>query len=204
MSEQENRLSYAVSFVSYLLRNFSDKNSIDKIILYGSVAKNQSSSESDIDIFLELKKITKKSKENVELIVENFYNSKEAIIFKLLGVSNDINIKIGKLNDWPDLKRSIMSDGVVLFDKIDLREKSKGNEHKIIFFWDKINNNRTAFLNKLYGYKTKEVKYVGLLERWSSQKLGKSCIIIPIKYRDEFVEVMKKYKVQSKSVEVFI
>ena len=204
MKEQKNRLSYAVSYISYLLRNLSDVSLIDRIILYGSVAKKQSSKESDVDIFVELKKDTKKLRHEIEQGAESFYKSKEAIIFKILGTSNEISLKVGKLDEWPDLKRSIMSDGIVLFGNVDLGAKPTYAEHKIIFFWDNVKLNRTAFLNKLYGYKTKKITYVGLLERWSGKKLGKSCVIFPIKHRNELIDIMKKYKVQSQSIEVFI
>lgn len=202
MGEQENRKAYALAFASYLLRNISQK-SIEKIILYGSVAKSQSTKESDIDIFIEVDKETKRIKNEITKTLSGFYKSKEAIIFRLIGVENDINLKISKLDKWPELKRSILSDGIVLWGKFESRKKPENTEHKIIFFWDKVGKNRTVFLNKLYGYKTKNLEYKGALEKWQGIKTGKSCIMIPIKYRDEMIEIIRKYKVKSHSIEVF-
>ncbi len=202
MGDQENRKAYAVSFVSYLLKNI-DHASIDNIILYGSVAKNQSTKESDVDIFVNVKKETEKTNKNIREIADGFYSSKEAIIFKLLGVDSDINLMIGKLDDWVDLKRSILSDGILLWGKYEEKTKPSDTEHKVIFFWEGVGKNRTAFLNKLYGYKTKKIEVKGVLGKWGAQKLGKSCVILPIKHREEMIEILKKYRVNAKVIEVF-
>lgn len=203
MGEQENRKAYASAFASYLIRFLENSSLLNSIILYGSVAKSQSTKESDIDIFIDIKKETKKAKGKINKILDNFYRSKESIIFKLLGVENGISLIIGKLDNRPGLKRSILSDGFYLWSKVQARQKAIGTEHKVIFFWDHVGKSRTAFLNKLYGYKTKGLVYKGLLERWPATKLGKSCILIPIKNRDEFIEIAKKYRVNAKAVEVF-
>lgn len=202
MTVQEVRKSYALAFTSFLLRNINVR-SINKIILYGSVAKGESAKESDVDIFIDLVKDTEKMRKAISSIVEEFYKSKEAIIFKLLGIENDINAVAGKLDEWEDLKRSIQSDGIVLWGKFE-SGKPRKTEHKIIFFWSRIEKNRGAFLNKLYGYKTRKKQYKGMLELWGGSKPGKSCIMIPIRHRDEMIELIKKYKINARSVEVFI
>ncbi|MBI5392277.1 nucleotidyltransferase domain-containing protein [Candidatus Woesearchaeota archaeon] len=203
MDEQQKRKAYAISFVSYLIRNSKHFQLIGQIILYGSVAKSQSTSESDIDIFIIVKKETQLFKKEINNILEEFYKSKDAIIFKLQSVDNIINIKIGKLENWQDLKKSIASDGIILWGKYITKQKSKDTEHKIIFFWDIINLKRTSFLNKLYGFKTKERYYNGLLKECNGEKLGKNCILVPIQFRDEIILVLKRYKVNAKSIEVF-
>ena len=56
MSEQEERFAYAISFMSYLAKNIDElKDVVETVILYGSVAKNQSTKDSDIDLFIDLK-----------------------------------------------------------------------------------------------------------------------------------------------------
>jgi len=185
------------------MRKLSDVSKIKNIILYGSVAKSISTKESDVDIFLDVENDTKSMRKDVRKVLDNFYESKESIIFKLLGIDNEIKLKIGRLNDWKDLKRSILSDGFVLWGKMESGKPLK-TEHKIIFYWDRINKNRGAFLNKIYGYKTGKKEYKGFLSRTGGIKLGKSCIMIPIRYRDTMIDIIKKYKVNSKAVEVFV
>ena len=199
---QNKRKAYAVSFASFLLRNLKDISKINRIILYGSVAKSISTRESDIDIFIDVERNTKGLEKNIRNILEGFYMSKEAIIFKLIGIENDIKLKIGRLDDWEELKRSIISDGFVLWGRFESGMPKK-TEHKVIFYWSRIAKNRGAFLNKIYGYKTRGKTYEGLLSRAGGIKLGKSCIMVPIRYRDSVIEMIKKYKVDAKAIEVF-
>ena len=58
-------------------------------------------------------------------------------------------------------------------------------------------------MNKLYGFKVKDKRYEGLLEKYNGNKLGKSCIILPINYKREIFKLLEKYKVQAKVMEVF-
>ena len=203
--EQKNRKSYAMSFASFLIRRLTDiqVSMIRSIILYGSVAKSASTKESDIDIFLDMEKDTKNFRKDVKRTLNEFYSSKEAIIFKLMGIDNDIKLKMGKLDDWKELKRSIISEGIILWRRMESGKPSK-TEHKVIFYWDGIRKNRGAFLNKLYGYKTGGKRYEGFLSRTGGAKLGKSSIMIPIRYREKMIEIIKKYKANAKAIEVFI
>lgn len=203
MSEQDLRRSYAVSFVSYFIRHAENIRNIHSIYLYGSVAKSTSAKDSDVDIFVDLVKDSKKNQTNIRKTIKDFYASKEAIIFKLLGVKNDINVKAGMLGKWDSLRRSIMSEGVVLWGPAQPGKPSK-TEHNIIFFWESIKRNRGAFLNKLYGYKSGDKRYDGFISKVGGRKLGKSCIMIPIRYREEMVHLIKKYDVNAKAFEVHI
>lgn len=193
--------AYASSFVSFLLRKLEDKiKNIDTIILYGSVAKGNATETSDVDIFIDTKKNIEKEVKN---ITKQFYKSREAIIFKTKGIENEINIKIGELKKWEELHRSIISTGITLWGKYQVKEKPIGTEHKIIFYWDKIEKNRGAFLNKIYGFNTRKKRYAGVLEKIDGKKIGKSSIIIPIKHKEEIIYLLKKYDVHAKTLEVF-
>lgn len=201
--KQNNLKAYAISFVSYLIRNLNEEiNKINFIVLYGSVAKAEATNKSDVDIFID----TKYEKSNIKIydILKEFYSSKEAIIFKSLGVSNEISVKIGELEKFIDLQQSIASTGIILYGKYRLNEPIGYNKHKIIFFWDKIGLNRGAFLNKLYGFKVKGKKYAGLLEKLNCKKTGKSSIIVPIENKNELINLFKKYRVNAKQTEVFV
>jgi predicted nucleotidyltransferase len=203
MSGQDKRKSYAISFTSFLLRELNDTSQINKAILYGSVARSTSTQESDIDIFLDVKKKTKSLEKEIEGVLKRFYKSKEAIIYKLFGVENEIKLKIGKLDEWMELKRSIMSDGFVMWSRYE-SSRPAATQHKIIFYWERIEKNRGAFLNKIYGYRTEGKSYSGFLERVNGTKLGKSCIMIPIKHKEEMITLLKKYLVEAKAIEVFV
>lgn len=197
-------ISYASYFVSYLLDNLKDIKNISRIILFGSIARNQEDKDSDMDIFIELNQKDKNFEKVANKMVNNFYNSRESIIFKSKGIDNKINLKIGKLKDWKDLYRSIASDGIILYEHYSAKEKPADSKHCIIIFWDKIGKNRGAFLNKIYGFKINNKRYAGLIEKFSGKKIGKSCILLPIQYKSEIFKLIKDYEVNAKSIEVFL
>ncbi len=193
--------AYASTFASFLMRKLGDNiKNIDGIILYGSVAKGNAMKTSDVDIFIDAKKDLKKE---ISDIIDEFYKSRDALLFKARGIENEINVKTGELKNWKDLHMSITSTGITLWGRYEATEKPIGSQHKIIFYWDKIDRNRGAFLNKIYGYKSGEKRYPGLLERFNGEKIGKSNIIIPIKHKEEIIRLIKKYGVHSKTIEVF-
>ena len=84
--------AYASYFVSYLLKSINDTNQINRIFLFGSGAKGEANKNSDIDIFIEINKKTKKLEKEIIKITENFYKSREALIFKTKGITNKINM----------------------------------------------------------------------------------------------------------------
>ncbi len=194
--------AYASYFVSYLLSRIKDVSKINKIILFGSVVKNQATKKSDVDIFIELDRETKKIEKEIEGILEDFYKSREGLLFKAKGISNRIHLIIGKLNDWKELKLSIESEGIMLYGRFE--SKGKIGKKFAIIYWSKIRKNRGAFLNKIYGFKIKDKKYKGLIEKFEGKKLGKSCIMIPIVHREKIVELLKKYKVSARILEVYV
>jgi len=194
--------AYASYFASFILMNSKNKKNIEKIILFGSVAKNEANKESDIDIFIELKKENKKTKDELEKLIIDFYKSREALLFKTKGIDNKINLIMGKLDKWKNLKESIESTGIVLYGKYNFNS-AKGKK-QIIIFWDKIAKNRGAFLNKIYGFKVKDKRYSGLIENLNGKKIGKSSIMIPIEYREDIANLLKKYKVNAQIIEVYV
>lgn len=194
---------YAQYFVAFLLNNLNKPENITRIILYGSVARGEATNKSDIDIFLELKKRTKRIEEDIRNAENKFYLSREASLFKVKSISNKFSIKMGDLREWKDLYTSIASTGIVLYGPYEARELPSGVKHSIIYYWDSIGKNRGAFLNKLYGVKIKNKSYPGILAKFGGQRMGKSCIIIPIEHRSEVEKLIKAHKVSAKVHEVF-
>ena len=91
--------SYPMYFVSYLFDNLKDENeNIEKIILFGSFAKQEATKESDVDLFIDTRKKSDKFSDKIRKIEANFYLSREASLFKIKGITNKFSIKIGKLN----------------------------------------------------------------------------------------------------------
>ena len=194
--------AYASYFVSYLINNFKKIENISDIILFGSAAKGEAKKSSDIDFFIEVKRNSKNFEKEIIDLVNDFYKSREALIFKTKGIDNKINVIVGKLEDWADLRKSIESTGIVFYGNY-IASDVKGKKH-IIFFWDKIGKNRGAFLNKIYGFNSKGKRYIGLIENFNGRKLGKSSFMVPVEYREEIVKLFKHYKVNSKIIDVYV
>lgn len=193
--------AYASYFISYLLTNLKDVDKIDNIILFGSVAKGDYTKNSDVDIFIETKKGNAKFSKEILSILNEFYKSREALYFKVKGVENKINLIIGKLNEWGEIKKSIDGTGIVLYGKY-VPTGIKGKKYALIF-WDNIGKNRGAFLNKLYGFKVKNKFYKGLVEQLNGKKCGKSNIMVPIQHKEEILKLIKHYKVNAKIIDIY-
>lgn len=197
-------ISYASYFVSFLLGSLKNVGNIERIVLYGSVARDEATKESDVDLFVEVKKKMAKIEKDLREIEKKFYESREAALFKSKGFDNKFSIKIGKLQEWKDLYKSIASTGIVLYGPYEAKELPFGAKHHIIVFWERVGKNRGSFLNKLYGYKIKNKRYAGLLEKYNGKKIGKSCVMLPIQYKKDIFELIKEHKVEAKVLEIFI
>ena len=118
-------LSYASYFISFLLNNITNIENIEKIIFFGSASRNESDKESDIDIFIEVKKKNQKFEKEIKEVTENFYESREAALFKSKGIENTFDVKVGLLKEWKDLYKSIASTGIILYGKYEAKEFNK-------------------------------------------------------------------------------
>jgi predicted nucleotidyltransferase len=201
------RKKYAVSAVNYILQNLPEKwaDKISSIILFGSVAQDRAAGESDVDLFFDTdlgKTKSKSFKKILDKTIEDFYSSRDALQYKLEGIDNKISRIVGKLDEW-NLKRSIISTGVVLFGRYKSGvEKGQLKQHFIIS-WEHPKKNRGAFLNKLYGYSAKK-RYPGMAEKYKCIKIGKSSIIVPMEHRDKFITHMEKYNANYQILEIFL
>ena len=164
---------------------------ITSIILFGSAASGEATKESDIDIFIDVFKDETILKKKIEQIINDFYKS---MIFekywRLLGIENDITTIVGKLNDWADLKTSIVANGLTLYGTSSAEIKRK---NYVLLSWSKIKpeSKRTWFSKVLYGYNYKKRKYKGLLEIYGGKKISSNCVLIPL---ESYKEIIKKFK----------
>ncbi|MFH0836579.1 MAG: nucleotidyltransferase domain-containing protein [Candidatus Aenigmatarchaeota archaeon] len=195
-------LSYAESFVSFLLHNLSETDivCINSVILFGSVARGDASRNSDVDLFIDARDKQKAIENKINHIKNDFYKShlynKHWV---LLGIENDIKPIIGNLREWKDLRSSIIANGIMLFGKY--KENAKGKNY-VVIYWDKIGteSKRTFVAKKLNGYNYKGKKYDGLLKKIGGEKTGTNCIIIPSESYGIVSDIFKKHKISIKSI----
>ena len=190
-------IAYAEDFVSFLMES-ADISTIKTIILFGSVARGEADEESDIDIFIDVVKEDKKQEEKIHAIINEFYNSRKYIEYwKLKGVKNEFALKIGKLNEWKELKNSLISNGIVLYGKYAAVPEGK---HLTYFVWENIHpeTKRILFSKRLLGYAQNGKKYVGLLEKFAGTKLGKGIIVVPSEHSTLFTAFFRENKITVK------
>ena len=115
-------VSYAYDFVSYLILQPSIKKyPISRIILFGSVARDDYTKKSDIDIFIDMPNLGKISllSREIEKIKTNFFESERMKKWSRLDIANNFNITTGKLKEkkWDDLRKSMQSHAVLIWAK---------------------------------------------------------------------------------------
>ncbi|MBI5061033.1 MAG: nucleotidyltransferase domain-containing protein [Candidatus Aenigmarchaeota archaeon] len=191
-------ISYAMDFASFLLGSGLSER-ISSIILFGSVARGDFDKESDIDIFIDVKKYDKLLEEKVRKRFELFEKSEMKRKWELKGVKNPLSLKIGELKKWK-IGRSVLSDGIMLYGKY--RELPENLKYYSLFKinFDKIpRSEQVSIWRKLYGYSQKVGKKTytskGLVEQCGGKKLERGIIIIPIENKEKIINFLKKRKI---------
>ncbi|MDP2926077.1 MAG: nucleotidyltransferase domain-containing protein [Nanoarchaeota archaeon] len=195
--EKSNLISYAMDFASYLVSKTAD---INRVILYGSVAREDSDEESDVDIFIDVNKVIEaKIQKKTEKILDDYYKTKKYKEWSLKGISSTISVIVGELNseDWKGLKRSIINTGIVLYGKYK-SEVEKTHQYTIFSFENiKPDKKRIAVFRKLFGFKIRNKEYPGMADKIGAIRLGKGALLVPA----EQVNKLKRY-FQEKKVTV--
>ncbi|MCZ7405033.1 MAG: nucleotidyltransferase domain-containing protein, partial [Candidatus Methanoperedens sp.] len=180
-------VAYAMDFSSFLLKSEIGAD-INKIILFGSVARGDFDNESDIDVFIDTEK--EKAVENaIKKQMKAFEKSEINEKWRLKGLKNPLSIKAGKLEKW-DLYRSVISSGIILYGKFE--EMPKGAKFYAMFVLDFSSmdrNKKIKLWRELYGYKQRVGEKIfvskGLLEELSGKKIERSVIAVPAENKNK-------------------
>jgi len=192
-------IAYALDFSSFLIQKIREKEKIKNIILFGSVARDEASEESDVDLFIDINKENKSLENEIRNILNKFISSaKYRNYWKVLEVENEIKLTIGELEKWEELKSSITSNGILLYGKF--MPEIKEGKHRTFFFWENIkpNTKRVLFNKQLFGYRQNKKHYHGLLQKYDGERLSKGGIIVPLEYSNVFNKLFKKFKITFK------
>lgn len=196
---KSNLLAYAVDFVSFLLQKCKHMGEVKNIILFGSVARDETTKISDIDLFIDvIKQDNKFENELVQTYQQFLLSTKYKSYWKLFGLTNEIKLTVGVLDEWKELKPSIMSNGIVLYGKY--KGEIKNGKHLTFFIWENVspNSKRVLFNKQLFGYNQNEKFYSGLLQKYHGEKLGKGCIVVPLEHALVVHQLFKRYKITVK------
>ncbi|MFA4886699.1 MAG: nucleotidyltransferase domain-containing protein [Candidatus Nanoarchaeia archaeon] len=190
--------AYAMDVASFLIQKMKDKKVIKNIILFGSVAREESGKESDIDVFVDVFEENKAVEKEIKKMLEEFYLSvKYKNYWKLLGMENEIQLIVGKLDDWKELKPSIVANGITLYGKF---KSSVEGIHKCFFIWENIQPNakRVLFNKQMFGYKQGGKQYSGILQKIQGERMGKGCVLVPLEASTTIHNLFKKHKITVK------
>ncbi len=195
-------MAYAQDFVSFLVERIN-QDEIKRIILFGSVARNEASEESDIDIFIDIigskKPTARNAKNNIKKITEEFMKSKRYTGYWLLkGIKNEIKPIVGNLDDWQELKNSMISNGILLYGKFE--ETPIKAIHKTLLYWENVKpeSKRVLLSKRLFGYTKGKKSYGGLIQKYEGERVGKGTIAVPSESLKIFLELFKDMKVTVK------
>jgi len=195
--------SYAMDFASFLIQNMKETGKIKSIILFGSAARNEAGKDSDIDIFIDIIDDEKKIEKEVNRITNKFYDSvKFKNYWRLLGIKNEINIIVSRLDEWK-LKDSMLGNSIVLYQKYSpVLEKGK---NKIVLSWNNVkpNSKRVMLNKKIFGYNHYQRYYKGLIEQYEGEKIGTNVLKIPAEHLNLFLKEFHKFKIPVKILRIF-
>lgn len=189
-----------------IAKNISRAETIKHIILFGSVARGNADSRSDIDICVvvdsnaENKRISesvldmeKKHDKNIQLIITKNFE---------------------KLDDY--FLRQILTEGIILFGRTPILEtKNMKLEENVIIKYSLKNMNQSEKMKikrALYGYSTKKTEkgktyrssYEGLVKHYGGMYLGRGAVMLPVKKSESICSLLDKYKTKYQKIGVLL
>lgn len=183
-------VSYAQAFVSFLFRTPGIKlENIKSLYLFGSVARGDFDEQSDIDIFINVDKNEKEISKFSKIALKNFYGSAECKKYRLLGITNPINVKCGDVKKW-ELFSSIKTEGIILYSSSTspLFKKYFLIEMKPV----KDIAKRNRVIRKLVGRKEANRTEKGLVEQIGGQILDSRHYIVPAESISSVTRLLSK------------
>lgn len=201
---------YIYEYVSVLFEDSEIKRLTKRIILFGSVARGEFDSKSDIDIFLE---VSPNLAERAEGLVRKSEKRFSIIAGKrgFLGIKNPIKTIVGNLGEprWKELKSEMISYGITLYGKFESMPENLSHHSLFSYSLSKIpQKEKMKFLRMLFGYTIKkggkEYRQTGLLEEIGGEKLSPNSILVPTEKSREIQKTLNSFRVTPEIREVWI
>lgn len=184
-----------------IAKKLSEIEDVKAVILYGSLARDEYTSRSDIDLFI----LTTRS-ETQDLI----YN-------KIIEIENEtgINIQptIRTLNELhktdTGLLQNIFQEGKILYlrEPSDIPSAILLQQKPYLIYSFQISSlpqkDKARFNRQLYEQRRKEYKYNGLLQEIDGRKLASGCIMIPYAHKERIEKFFRKFRVKFQQLKVW-
>jgi len=184
-----------------IAKELSKIEDVKAIILYGSLARGEFTSRSDVDLFI-LTTEDKTQKEIHDKVIEL-----ESEIGRNIQPTIRTIAELQKTDTG--LLQNIFQEGKILY----LREPSdipsaillQQKPYLIYSFQisSLLQKEKARFNRQLYEQTRKEYKYKGLLQEIGCQKLSAGCAMIPYEQKEKIEKFFKKFKVKFEQLKVW-
>jgi len=198
---RDTLISYALSFLSFAFRRPEIRDiPINKVILFGSIARGDFSDESDVDIFIDVEKQNEpNARKKFEYWLGKFRESKDHEVWELRKLKNEIKINVGKLDEW-DLKESVLKEGVMLYG----RPSFAMEKYFLVTFKPvKCIAKRNKVIRKLFGRNEKNYEDEGIVGSSKGEKLSPRVFIIPERSLNVTLELFSKENIDYSLKEIW-
>ena len=174
---------------------------ISAIVLYGSFARGENTSRSDIDLLI----LT--TKEEIQKEVQN----------KIIELETDIDRSIQTtIRSFSELKKTdsgllknIFMKGKMLYLKepAEIPSALLLQQKPYLVYSFKLNKldqkEKARFNRSFYEQKQKGYKYKGLLDELGGKKLSPGCVLIPVDEKDKIEKFFKKFKIRYEQLKIW-
>jgi predicted nucleotidyltransferase len=184
-----------------ITKELSKIEDVKAVILYGSLARGEFTSRSDVDLFI-LTTEDKTQKEIHDKVIEL-----ESEIGRNIQPTIRTIVELQKTDTG--LLQNIFQEGKILY----LREPSdipsaillQQKPYLIYSFQisSLLQKEKARFNRQLYEQTRKEYKYKGLLQEIGGQRLSAGCVMIPYEQKEKIEKFFKKFKVKFEQLKVW-
>ena len=184
-----------------IVKTLSEIDDVRAIILYGSFARNEGTSRSDIDLLI----LTSEKK--------TFKEVQDSVISIETEIGRNIQPTIRTLKELRNtdsgLLQNIFQEGKVLYLKepADIPSSMLLEQKPQLIYSFQISNlgqnEKAKFNNEFYGRKKGKYSYKGLLAEIGGQKLSAGCVLVPQRERQKAEKFFRKFKVQFTQLKVW-
>ena len=184
-----------------IAKKLSKVEDVKSVILYGSLARGEFTSRSDIDLFI----LTTKDKTQREI------HDKVIELEPEIGRNIQPTIRTSAELQKTDtgLLQNIFQEGKILYLKepYDIPSAILLQQKPYLIYSFQISSlpqkDKARFNRQLYEQKRKGYKYKGLLQEIGGQKLSAGCVMMPYEQKKKVEKFFKKFKVKFEQLKVW-
>ena len=174
---------------------------IRAVVLYGSLARSEYTSRSDIDLLI-LTTSKETQKEIQDRVIELESETGRSIQPTIRTIDELQKTDTGLL-------QNIFQEGKILYLKelAEIPSATLLQQRPCLVYSFQISSlsqkEKAKFNRHLYGQKREKYKYKGLLEGIGGKKLSAGCVIVPYVHKEKIEKFFKKYKVKFEQLRVW-